>query len=114
MGVVMGRIRRWAAFSVTLVLPMALGCAGFFPDTSSTTGGGTTPTNTGDYAYVASAYASGTTTAYTLSGFSVGTGTLTALSGFPLTLPFAPTTTAIRLPPASSSPAKRAPAIAAS
>jgi 6-phosphogluconolactonase len=94
MDVVMGRIRRWAALSVSLVLPMALGCAGFFPDTSTTTGT-TTATNTGDYAYVASAYASGTTTAYTLSGFSVGTGTLTALSGFPLTLPFAPTATAI-------------------
>jgi 6-phosphogluconolactonase len=77
------------------VLPMVVGCAGFFPDTSTTSGGGTTPTNTGDYAYVASATVSGSTAAYTLSGFSVGTGTLTALSGFPVTLPFAPTATAI-------------------
>ena len=95
MGVVMGRIRRWAAVCVVLVLPMAVGCAGFFPDTNTTSGGGTTPTNTGDYAYVASAYVSGSTAAYTLSGFSVGTGTLTALSGFPITLPFPPTATVI-------------------
>jgi 6-phosphogluconolactonase len=95
MGVVMGRIGRWAAVCVVSVLPMAVGCAGFFPDTSTTSGGGTTPTNTGDYAYVASATVSGSTAAYTLSGFSVGTGTLTALSGFPVTLPFAPTATAI-------------------
>jgi 6-phosphogluconolactonase (cycloisomerase 2 family) len=76
-----------------LVLPMVVGCAGFFPDTSTTSG--STATNTGDYAYVASTYASGSTAVYTLSGFSVGTGTLTALSGFPLTLPFAPMATAI-------------------
>ncbi len=94
MGVVMGRVRRWAAFSVLLVLPMAEGCAGFFPATSSTSGGSTV-TNAGDYAYVASSYASGSTAVYTLSGFSVGTGTLTALSGFPITLPFAPTATVI-------------------
>jgi 6-phosphogluconolactonase len=94
MGVVMGRVRRWAAVSVLLVLPIAVGCAGFFPDTS-TTSGGTTVTNTGNYAYVASSYASGSTAAYTLSGFSVGTGTLTALSGFPIALPFPPTATVI-------------------
>jgi 6-phosphogluconolactonase len=94
MGVVMGRVRRWAAVCVISALPLAAGCAGFFPDTNSTSGG-STATNTGDYAYVASSYASGSTAVYTLSGYSVGTGTLTALSGFPLTLPFAPTATAI-------------------
>jgi 6-phosphogluconolactonase len=95
MGVVMGRVGRWAAVCVISVLPLAVGCAGFFPDPNSTSGGGTTPTNSGDYAYVASAYASGSTAVYTLSGYTVGTGTLTALSGFPLSLPFAPTATVI-------------------
>jgi 6-phosphogluconolactonase (cycloisomerase 2 family) len=75
-------------------LPMVVGCAGFFPDTSSTSSGSTV-TNTGDYAYVASSFASGSTAVYTLSGYTVGTGTLTELSGFPLTLPFAPTATVI-------------------
>ncbi len=56
---------------------------------------GRRPTNTGDYAYVASATVSGSNTAYTLSGFTVGTGTLTPLTGFPITLPFPPTTTVI-------------------
>jgi 6-phosphogluconolactonase len=93
MGVVMGTIRRWSSFSVLLALPLALGCAGFFPPLNS--GGTTTPTNTGDYAYVTNSYSSSSTTAYTLTGFSVGTGTLTKLTGFPLTLPFAPTATAI-------------------
>jgi 6-phosphogluconolactonase len=95
MNVVRGRVRRWAAVSVMSMLSMVVGCAGFFPKTTSTSGGGTTPTNTGDYAYVASSYASGSTAAYTLSGFSVGTGTLTALSGFPIALPFPPTATVI-------------------
>jgi 6-phosphogluconolactonase len=95
MSVVRGRVRRWAAVSVMFVLPMVLGCAGFFPDTSTTTSGTTTATNTGDYAYVASAYASGSTAVYTLSGFSVGAGALTPLSGFPITLPFPPTSTVI-------------------
>jgi 6-phosphogluconolactonase (cycloisomerase 2 family) len=94
MGVVMSRMGRWAAVCVMSVLPMAVGCAGFFPDTS-TTSGGSTVTNTGDYAYVASSFASGSTAVYTLTGFSVGTGTLTELSGFPLTLPFTPMATVI-------------------
>lgn len=55
----------------------------------------TTPTNTGNYAYVTSSYMSSTATVYTLMGFSVGTGTLSPLSGFPLTLPFPPTATVI-------------------
>ncbi|HWZ52297.1 MAG TPA: hypothetical protein VNW54_12620 [Granulicella sp.] len=93
MGVVMDRIRRWAAFSALLALPMGLGCAGFWNTTPTSTG--TTPTNTGNFAYATSSYSSSSTTAYTLTGFSVGTGTLTRLSGFPLTLPFAPTATAI-------------------
>jgi 6-phosphogluconolactonase len=97
MGVVIDRIRRWAAFSALLALPLALGCAGFFPPLNSTSssGGTTTPTNTGDYAYVTSSYTNASTAVYTLTGFAVGTGTLTKLSGFPLTLPFPPTATAI-------------------
>jgi 6-phosphogluconolactonase len=83
-----------------LALPMALGCAGFFPpsnssSSSSSSGGTTTPTTTGDYAYVTSSLTTSSTAIYTLTGFSVGTGTLTELTGFPLTLPFAPTATAI-------------------
>jgi len=88
MSVGKGRIGRWLGLVVLLCLPLAVGCAGFFPKTTSTSTSSTT--NTGDYAYVASAYASGSTDVYTLSGYSVGTGTLTKLSGFPLTLSFPP------------------------
>ncbi len=74
-------------------LVLLTGCKGFFPPLDD--GGGTTPVNTGDYVYVASAYTAATTPIYTLAGFSIGTGTLTALSGFPLTLPFAPATVVV-------------------
>jgi 6-phosphogluconolactonase len=94
-----GPIRRLAASSAVLWLLLAMtGCAGFFTPVTTTTGGGTTtmtPTNTGDFAYVANSFTSSTTAIYTLSGFTVGTGTLTSLSGFPVSLPFAPTATAI-------------------
>ncbi|HWZ50849.1 MAG TPA: beta-propeller fold lactonase family protein [Granulicella sp.] len=100
MSVLVVRIRRWAGLSALLVLPLLAGCAGFFPKTTSTTStgtgsGGTTTSNTGDYAYVASSFLSGSTAIYTLTGFSVGSGALAKLSGFPVTLPFAPITTAI-------------------
>ena len=83
---------------ISLVLLSATGCKNFFTplDSTGTTTGTTTPTNTGDFAYVANVNtASSTNPIYTLSGFTVGTGTLTALSGFPLTLPFAPSTVVV-------------------
>jgi 6-phosphogluconolactonase (cycloisomerase 2 family) len=88
-----------AAVCAVLVLPMGLGCAGFFPANNSGSGSGSgggsaAPTNAGDFAYVASAFASGNTTAYTLSEFAVNTGTLKSL-GNPLSLPFPPTATVI-------------------
>lgn len=87
-------IRRTIALALFLPLVLATGCKNFFSPVTGTTG--TSPTNTGDYAYVASVNtASSSDPIYTLSGFSIGTGTLTALSGFPVVLPFPPTMVAI-------------------
>lgn len=94
MGVGKGWMGRLLGIMVLLSLPFAVGCAGFFPKTTSTSTT-STATNTGNYAYVASAYVSGSTDVYTLSGFTVGTGTLTELSGFPLTLTFPVVTMAV-------------------
>lgn len=86
-------LRRITSLGICATLLCATGCKGFFPPLTDT--GGTTPVNTGNYAYVASSYTASATPIYTISGFSIGTGTLTALSGFPLTLPFAPATMAV-------------------
>jgi len=93
-----GRFGRWLGLVLLLCLPLAVGCAGFFPKTTSTSS--SSVTNTGDYAYVASAFSSGSTSVYTLNGYTVGTGTLTKLSGFPLSLSFPPS--AIVVNPANS------------
>ncbi len=87
-----GSMRRVMSLVALLALSCVGGCKNFFSPNDST---GTGTTNTGDYAYVVSAYSSSTSPIYSLSGFAVGTGTLTALSGFPLSLPFAPTTVVV-------------------
>lgn len=89
------KLRQSISLALTLGLLGATGCKNFFvPETTTSTG--TTTTNSGDYAYVASVNtASSTNPIYTLSGFTVGTGTLTELSGFPVTLPFAPSTAVV-------------------
>jgi 6-phosphogluconolactonase (cycloisomerase 2 family) len=93
MNVGSGRIGRLLGMVVWLCLPLAVGCAGFFPKTTSTSS--STTTNTGDYAYVASAYVNGSKTVYTLSGYTVGTAALTELSGFPITLSVLPSSVVI-------------------
>ena len=90
-------IHRSIFLAVSLSMLCMTGCKNFFTPITTTTGTTTaTPTNTGDFAYVASVNtASSTNPIYTLSGFTVGTNSLTALSGFPLTLPFAPSTAVV-------------------
>ena len=84
------RLRRSIPLVMSLSLLCATGCKNFFTPITGT-GSGSTATNTGDFAYVASVNTVSTTNPiYTLSGFSVGTGTLTELSGFPLVLPIIP------------------------
>jgi 6-phosphogluconolactonase (cycloisomerase 2 family) len=90
--------RRCLLAALLPLLAFASGCKNFFSDPNTTTG--TTTTNTGDYAYVVSNYASATAPVYALSGFTIGTGTLTAISGLPVTLPFAPVTAVVN--PANS------------
>jgi 6-phosphogluconolactonase (cycloisomerase 2 family) len=88
------RARRSITLAISLTLLCATGCKNFFvPVTTGT--GTTTPTNTGDYAYVVSTNTGSTTNLGIISGFTVGTGTLTALTGFPLLLPFAPSTAVV-------------------
>ena len=80
-----------ASLMVLAALQVVSGCSGFFSKPSSTSSGGTgsgtvTPTQSGDWMYVANA------AALTATGFQVGTGgTLTALSGSPYTLGYIPT-----------------------
>jgi 6-phosphogluconolactonase len=68
------------------LLPLTMGCAGFFVYPGSTgTGTGSGGSTTADYVYVANQ------TANTLSGYVIGTSTLTAVSGSPFSLGFTPT-----------------------
>jgi DNA-binding beta-propeller fold protein YncE len=93
-------LRRALPPAIPLTLLFALlcttGCKNFFVPVNGTGGTGTTPTNTGDYAYVVSVNtASSSDPIYSLTGFSIGSGKLTELTGFPLIMPFPPSTAVV-------------------
>jgi 6-phosphogluconolactonase len=77
-----GSLQRWVVVVVAVVLPIFVGCAGFFPPLNE---GGTTG-GTSNRVYVANQGAS------SIGGFSIGTGTLTTLVGLPLAPGYKPLT----------------------
>jgi 6-phosphogluconolactonase len=76
------RVRRWAAISVALVLPVFTGCSGFFPPINGGGGGG--GGSTGNRVYVANQAAG------SIGAFTVGTGTLTTVNNSPVTVGYKP------------------------
>jgi 6-phosphogluconolactonase len=76
------RVRRWAAISVALVLPVFTGCSGFFPPINGGGGGGGGAT--GNRVYVANQAAG------SIGAFTVGTGTLTTVNNSPVTVGYKP------------------------
>jgi 6-phosphogluconolactonase len=76
-------MRFWKTFS-TLVLVLLAGCGKFFPDETTSGGGGT-----GNYLYVANSSVS------TVAGFSIGTSNLSAVSNSPYALGVTPSALAV-------------------
>jgi 6-phosphogluconolactonase len=83
-----GGVRRWVTIGVGVLLPLVVGCSGFFPPVDNS-GGGTGGGATGDYVYVANQ------TTSSIGGFSVGTGTLTAVTSPALSLGYVPVSMAV-------------------
>ncbi|MGA7522347.1 MAG: beta-propeller fold lactonase family protein [Acidobacteriaceae bacterium] len=81
---------RWLAVGCAALLALT-GCGQFFPPLSSTSGGGSGTTSSGDYLYVGNLG----TNPLSLGAFSVGTSSLSALSGSPWTVELEPNALAV-------------------
>jgi 6-phosphogluconolactonase len=82
-----GSVQRWVVVAVALVLPVLIGCDGFFPPINSggTGGGGVN----GNRVYIANQFAK------SIGAFTVGTGTLTIVNNSPVVTTYIPLSMAV-------------------
>ena len=83
-----GSVQRWVAVAVAVVLPMLIGCDGFFPPINSGGGGGGGGAN-GNRVYIANQFAK------SIGAFTVGTGTLTIVNNSPVATGYIPLSMAV-------------------